>query len=61
MRRYTSTVVTAGLAAVLGILSVPHPALDRLWWCERWGGELCPPVHHNRPGSGNQRFPATRV
>jgi len=26
MRRYTSTVVTAGLAAVLGILSVPHPA-----------------------------------
>ena len=26
MRRYTSTAVTAGLAAVLGILSVPHAA-----------------------------------
>ena len=28
---------------------------------ERWGGELCQPVHHSRPGSGNQRFPAARV
>jgi len=26
MRRHTSTVIAAGLAAVLGILSVPHPA-----------------------------------
>ena len=26
MRRHTSAVIAAGLAAVLGILSVPHPA-----------------------------------
>ena len=26
MRRHTSTMIAAGLAAVLGILSVPHPA-----------------------------------
>ena len=35
--------------------------LDGERWAERWGGELCQPVHHTRPGSGNQRSPAFRV